>query len=88
MDDWVGSDIPPEDAMQESSNQDLIKLLQFLLEEAQAGQLDGFTGAFLIAPDDEDDKPAVGMVASHKMENLKYVTVGALEKIKNNLLTS
>lgn len=89
MDDWIPSDVPGEERMKtEADNQDMVMLLTFLLQEAKNGNLDGFTGTFLIAAEDDDDRPSVGMVASHKMEDFKYTTIGAWEKIKANLLSS
>lgn len=87
MDEWIPSEVPGEERMRtEAENQDMVMLLKFLLQEAENGNLDGFTGAFLIASDGDDDRPAVGMVASNKMEDFKYTTIGALEKIKAGLL--
>jgi len=80
MADWTKLKNEPEQA----TNDDLVTMLSFLLEEARAGNLVGFTGAFLL--NDDDDGPSVGMVASHVMADTKYLTIGALEKIKAGLL--
>ena len=83
MQDWMPEDVVVQ---QTEDNKGVVMLLTYLLEEAKAGKLEGFTGAFLLAPNDADDEPSVGMVASHRMEELKYLTVGALEQIKVGLL--
>jgi hypothetical protein len=82
MEKWLPPQLTPRDA----ENQDMVMLLTYLLEEARDGKLEGFTGAFLLAAESEDEAPSVGMVASHRMEQLKYLTIGALEKIKVGLL--
>lgn len=63
-----------------SDEGDLVLLLKYLLQEAEDGALEGFSGTFLL----EDD--AVGIVHSSKLSAGRYLLVGALEALKSDLL--
>jgi len=76
MQDWI----PPED------DKSVVTMLTYLLEEAKRGRLGGFTGAFILEPEDGEDQIAVGMMSSHTLAEHKYLTIGALETIKAELL--
>jgi hypothetical protein len=80
MNDWI----PPE----AEEDKSMVTMLRFLLEEAKLGRLNGFSGVFLLEPSEEEDqgKHAVGLMSCHRLEELKYLTVGALEKIKADIL--
>ena len=80
MQDWI----PPE----AEEDKSMVTMFKFLLAEAEAGRVSGFTGVFLMDPSDEEDegKTAVGMMACHRLNEMKYLTVGALQKIIADIL--
>ena len=62
----------------------LVQMMEDMLEEARAGNLVGIAGAFLL--EDYEGKPAIATFHSLTMDDHFYVTVGALEEIKHQML--
>ena len=62
----------------------LVQMLEDMLEEAKEGNLVGVAGAFLL--EDYEGKPAIATFHSVAMDDHFYVTVGALEEIKHQML--
>lgn len=66
-------------------NDNLVAILEIMLDAAKEGSLVGAAGAFLLLGDDTDS-PALGIMKTENMGNNVFTVVGALEKIKLQLL--
>lgn len=81
MDDEA--DIKVVDMREWLRNDSLVDMLEVMLESAKAGRLIGAAGVFLIL---DDDGPGLGIMKTENMRDNVFTVVGALEKIKLQLL--
>jgi hypothetical protein len=66
-------------------NDSLVSMLEIMLEAAREGSLIGAAGTFLLLGDD-NDPPQLGVMKTDNMGGNVFTVVGALEKIKLQLL--
>ena len=64
----------------------IVDMLEYMLSEAKSGNLIGAAGVFLIGEQGPDKGPSLGIMKTDNMDDNVFTVVGALEKIKLQLL--
>jgi len=79
------ADIKVVDMREWLRNDSLISMFEIMLASAKAGKLIGAAGVFLLI-DEGDSTPSLGIMKTENMGGNVFTVVGAIEKIKTQLL--